>query len=527
MDSRLLKRLQEPDCYPNHSESVDLKQTHMSVICLAGDDVYKLKKPVRFPFADFSTAAKREHFCHQELRLNRRLCPKLYREVVPLYETPDGSWSFCRDAGEIVDHAVLMNRLPEDKMMDRLLEEDAVNPAQVRQLARIMVTFHQEADHGSKILELGDPSNLREAALDNFSETESVRGTIFDADLHEVLEKRTRAEFDRLLPRLRERAASGRVVEGHGDLHARNICLTDPPAIYDCIEFNPGFRCEDVAVENAFLAMDLIHRGHPELAREYIQTYLSESGDDEQELLLPPLISYRAMVRAKIAAFSAKDPDLDDDRRTHERESARHHLQLAAASLVGREKWLVISCGLPATGKTTLLKLLARRSGWLRLSSDLVRKELAGCEAGDELPERFYEPDFSDHTYAEMLSRAEDALKYGPVLLDANFGKAETRKRVLRLAGKTGVRVLMVWLEANERTIRQRLSERDQDADATSDADLKVYELLKAGFEPPSEEEGIPCLGVDGDDEVDHSLNAVLGHLLRSGSGGEATNPTE
>lgn len=525
MDSRLLKRLREPDCYPGHHESVDLKQTHMSVICLAGDDVYKLKKPVRFPFADFSTVEKREHFCHEELRLNRRLCPELYREVVPLYKTPDGSWSFCLHAGEIVDHAVLMYRLPAEKMMDRLLEEDAVNPARVRHLARIMVTFHQEADHGPKVLELGDPSNLREAALYNFSETESVRDTIFDAELHDVVEKRTRAEFDRLLPRLRERAGRGRIVDGHGDLHARNICLTDPPAIYDCIEFNPGLRCEDVTAENAFLAMDLIYRGHPELAHEYIRVYLSESGDEEQQLLLPALISYRAMVRAKIAAFSAKDPDLEDDRRNHERESARHHLQLAASSLVCREKWLVIGCGLPATGKTTLLERLARRSGWPCLSTDVIRKQLAGCDAGDELPERYYETDFSQRTYGEMISRAEDALKDGPVILDANFGKAETREKALHLAGKTGARVLIIWLRADEETIRQRLAERDQDADATSDADLKVYQLLKDRFEPPSDAEGIPFLQLDGDDEVDHSLNAVLAHLLRAESGGRMSNP--
>ena len=245
-------------------------------------------------------------------------------------------------------------------------------------LAHIMAQFHSTAALPDEAFIADAPQKLRSAILANFTVTEPYVGDALDPALHTALRNRAQFEFDLQLPILSRRSRTGLVVDGHGDLHARNICLDDPPVIFDCIEFNPSFRCGDVASENAFLVMDLIYRGHPELAREYLDAYIGQSGDEEQRRLMPLLVSYRAMVRSKVAALSMDDANLSEDERQHARESAVHHLQLAAAAAADYQPVLLILCGLPGSGKSYLSQALTRRAGWPVVSSDIVRKELAG-----------------------------------------------------------------------------------------------------------------------------------------------------
>ena len=193
MDPKLLARLEEPDCYPHSPSAIEIRQTHLSVVCLAGDFAYKLKKPIRFSFVDFSTPELREHFCREELRLNRRLCPDVYLDVVPLFRTADGSWSFRENAGEIEDHAVLMKRLPEELMMDRLLAQDDVSIEQTQEVARIVARFHQQTEPTAEALEAGSPANQLAAILDNFD----VAKEVFDPGLHEAVEKRAVSDAKR------------------------------------------------------------------------------------------------------------------------------------------------------------------------------------------------------------------------------------------------------------------------------------------------------------------------------------------
>ena len=506
MEPKLLARLREPDCYPETADQVEIRQTHLSVVCLVGDAAYKLKKPVQLPFVDFSTPELRERICHDELRLNRRLCPDIYRDVVPLFRTPNGSWSFRDHSGEVVDHAVCMRRLPEQLLMDRLLEEDAVSEAQVRDVARIMARFHQSTERTPEVLNAGSPESQRAAILDNFS----VCVDAFDPSLHQAVERRARRDLDRLLPVLVDRAKRGLIVDGHGDLHARNICLTDPPTIFDCIEFKPEFRCGDIAVENAFLVMDLIYRGHPELARSYLDAYVLESGDEEQRDLMPMFVSYRAMVRAKVAALTASDPDVNEDEQAHARKSAGRHLQLAAAVALGGDRLLLLACGLPGTGKSYLCQALARRSGWPIESSDPIRKQLAGVEPSERLPNEFYSRKFSTRAYDELIQRVGSHLGETSMIADANFPKAGLRNR----AAAAGGRPVIIWVTASDEVVFERLRARADDESSTSDADVAVYLKLKAAFEPPLESEGFPLIYIDGSDELDSSLNRLLAALL-------------
>lgn len=434
----------------------------------------------------------------------------MYRGVVPLFQTPDGSWSFRENAGEVVDHAVLMSRLPEQLLMERQLAKNAVSKAQVGEIARIVARFHRESRPTPEVLRAGSPENQRRAILDNFS----VNAGAFDPALHRAVERRARRDLDRLLPMLAERARRGLVVDGHGDLHARNICLTDPPTIFDCIEFNPEFRCGDVAAENSFMVMDLIYRGRPELAGAYLDSYVFDSGDEEQRQLMPMLVSYRAMVRAKVSALAAADADIDDSERAHARESAARHLQLAAAAALSGDRILLIGCGLPGAGKSHLCQALAERSGWPAVSSDRVRKELAGTEPGDRLPADFYSPEFSERTYNEVIRRACANLAQTCAIADANFPSSDLRARAAAAGRDLGARPIVLWAKAPESVVLERLDARAKDDSAASDADVKVYRKLKASFEPPVSSEELPVIEIDGSGQVDGNLNRLLTALL-------------
>jgi len=521
-----IETLKQPGIFPERPDEVEIIQTHLSIVCLAGQRVYKLEKSIELPFADFSSLEKRRAFCEEELRLNRRLCPEIYLEVVPLVETPDGGLRFVsgeEDAGggedgETVDFAVRMARMPADRMLDVLLEEDAVSGDEIRGIARRMVEFHREARHDEEVADLGSPEKLRQFALANFEETRSMAGDVFPAPLHEALERRTAADFDRFGPLLKERADAGLVVDGHGDLHARNICMTDPVAIYDCIEFNPGFRCGDVANEHAFLVMDLRFRGHPELARVYLDAVVEGSGDEDVRRLMPMLVRYRAMIRAKVSAIAAGESEMPEEDRRESASTAKQYLRLAGAAAVEEDAptWIAF-CGLPATGKSTLARALAEASGetWPILSSDPIRKELADVPPDARLPESCYTPEFSRRTYDELYHRAEFAAEKTPlILLDANFRTREERSHAREAAQRCGARLVVVETTADESVIHSRLESRADDPGATSDADLAVYEKLKDEFEAPEEGEADRVARVDANGDPDSVAEEALARLI-------------
>lgn len=517
MSPDLLLRLSDPSCFPGSPASVEIRQTHLSVVCLAGPEVYKLKKPVRFSFVDFSTADLRRHFCEEEVRLNRRLCPEVYLGVVPLYQDPDGLWSFRPSPGAVVvDHAVHMRRLPEERLLSNLLEHGSVAPSDVVRLAGIMARFHQASPRDAATLAAGGPESKIDAILGNFEAIESLADTMFPGPLHPALERHVRREVDGLRPILQRRLEEGRVVDGHGDLHARNIFLTEPPVIFDCIEFRPQFRCGDVATENAFLVMDLIHRGRPDLAKAYLDAYIEQTGDTGQRALMPALVSYRAMVRAKVGALAASSPDLSAPERAAEAREARRYLQLAAAAAVSSPPWLVVACGLPAAGKSWLLRALSARTGWPRLATDHIRKELAGVAPESVLGEAFYSPEANERTYQELFRRAREALDHGLcVLLDANFRSRASRAEACKVARAAGARPILIWVRAPEPVTRSRLEARDEEPETSvSDAGTQVYEKLRDSFEAPDEREGMVLVELDGSDDAEANIDRILTRTL-------------
>ncbi|HEX6812226.1 MAG TPA: AAA family ATPase [Planctomycetota bacterium] len=487
----LLASLRDPACFPHWPDEVQIVQTHLSVVCLAGDRVYKLKKAVLLPFADFSTLRARRSMCREEVRLNRRLCPDTYLGTASLRRGTAGL-RFAElgddDGPDDIDVAVVMQRLPGERMLDVLVRDGHAKRSEIEQLARHMAAFHTGTERGPHVLAAGDPDRLVAFAAANFTELRAMQDHGLPAPLLERLAAASAADFARILPALRRRAAAGFVVDGHGDLHARNICMTDPPAVYDCIEFEPAFRCGDVATENAFLAMDLRHRGAPDLAAAYVRAYVEASGDREMESLLPVLCCYRAMVRAKVATLAAAVPELLPSDRAGARGSAMRHLLLGSAfAIETRGPWWVVVCGPPASGKSRLCTTLAGVAHWPHFQTDVVRKELAGLSPDQHAGAEHYTAEFSRRTYAELFARASACTRAGApvVLLDGNFPTPAHRADALAGATSLGARLAIAFVDVDAATAALRAARRQQEPANVSDAGPEQVAALRARFVPP------------------------------------------
>lgn len=301
----LVRDLADPAAYPGRVERVETRATHVSWLFFAGDRVYKVKKPVRFPFVDFSTPELRKHFCEEEVRLNRRLVQGVHLGVVPIVRGADGRHRIG-GAGTTVEHAVLMRRLPAERMLDGLLEHGVLDNALLERLAGVLLAFHRAADAGPEVARHGSPEAVRRNVLGNLEELAAFAGAgaaALSPALHAFLLARARTFLDEHATLLARRVAEGRVRDGHGDLHAENVCALEDGtfAIYDCIEFNPALRAGDVACDLAFLLMDLEQRGYPGFAGYLAHRYAEGAADLEFHTLLPFYKGYRACVRAKVA----------------------------------------------------------------------------------------------------------------------------------------------------------------------------------------------------------------------------------
>lgn len=517
----LIDELREPTCYPHETGDVRIVQTHLSVVCLAGSLVYKLKKAVTLPFVDFAPLAARRRACRDEVRLNRRLCPDTYLGTAALRHTA-GGLAFAAtgdDEGpDDIDVAVVMRRLPQERMLDELLRHGGVTAPEIEALARLVAAFHAGAARGPEVLAAGDPDRLVAFARANFTELAARSDHGLSPVLLEALARASDADFARILPALRRRAASGHVVDGHGDLHARNVCMTVPPTIYDCIEFEPAFRCGDVATEVAFLAMDLRHRGAPDLAAAFVGAYVAASGDREVPALLPTLCGYRAMVRAKVASLVAAEPELREADRDGAARSARAHLLLAGAfAAEPRGPWWLVVCGPPASGKSWLCRHLAAAVAWPHVATDVVRKRLAGLTPTASAHPEHYTAEFSRRTYAALLDDAAAATRRGAgaVLLDGNFPTAAHRAQAAAAAAAAGTRPLFVFVDVDAATAAARARGRTGDPTNVSDAGAGVAARLRARFVPPGAGEGLDVLNLDGARPADELAAEVVTVLLQ------------
>ena len=322
-----LQALLRPECYDHPTPDLRLVQTHISLVILAGDFVYKFKKPVNFGFLDFSDLEKRRVCCGQEVLLNRRLCPDIYLGVVEVTEEP-GGWAL-NGTGPVVEYGVRMRRMPEDRMMSNLIKAGALNAGHIDALVGVLADFYRQAETGESIRRFGTAEAVAVNVLENFEQTQAFIGQgALTQEQFDAISTSARAVLAQ--PELFQRRIDGGWIRDcHGDLYSANICLADRVYVYDCIEFNERFRFGDVAADVAFLAMDLDFHGLEELSRYFIDRFVQATGDAGLSGMLPFYACYRAYVRGKIGLFTAADPAVDAAVRAECLASAGRYFQLA------------------------------------------------------------------------------------------------------------------------------------------------------------------------------------------------------
>ena len=304
----MIEELLDPAALPDRTTTVRLVQTHISSVLVADEFVYKVKKPVNFGFLDFSTLEKREFYCHQEVRLNQRLSKDIYLGVLPVFQEGE-RFRIGGNGGRVVDYAVKMRRIPEEKLMKAMFREGRVTKESLNAVARLLARFHAEAERSEEIDAFGKPESFKINTDENFAQTEKYVGVTLRKEDFVALRRWTEEFYARNKPDFEERIAKGKIRDCHGDLHMEHICLSDPVAVIDCIEFNERFRYSDTISDIAFLLMDLEYHGGKDLASHLWEVYASESGDRDVGDLLTFYKVYRAYVRGKVISFR-----LDDDR---------------------------------------------------------------------------------------------------------------------------------------------------------------------------------------------------------------------
>ena len=446
------------------AERVD---THAAIVLLAGERAYKLKRPVRYSFLDFTALAAREAALRHELALNRRTAPELYVRVLPVTAGPDGGL-VLDGKGTPVEWLLEMRRFPADAQLDRIAAAGGLRPELVDALADVIAKAQAEAPPRP---DQGGAAAMRVVAEGNAEDLRAAVPEVFAADGVDALVASTRERLASIAGLLDRRRAHGLVRHCHGDLHLANIVLLgDRPTLFDCIEFDDAIACIDVLYDLAFLIMDLIEKGHPEAACRLLNRWLERTGDHGGLSLLPLFLSLRAVIRAKVLGLAVTQGAGTDPA------DACRYLALGHAFLNPPAPFLVAIGGQSGTGKTTLARAVAHRigaaPGAVILRSDVIRKGRFGREPTDRLPPEAYVPAVSRQVFAAIAERAAECLTAGhAVIADAVYGTPEQRAGIAAAAARCGVPFLGVWLEAPQATCAARVTARTGDA---SDADAAV-----------------------------------------------------
>ncbi|HUB42731.1 MAG TPA: AAA family ATPase [Streptosporangiaceae bacterium] len=458
-------------------------ETHSAAVYFAGDRAYKLKKPVKTSFLDFTTARARAAACQRETELNRRFAPDVYLGVGEL-RLP---------AADTSEPLVVMRRMPAARRLTHMVRAGQPVGGALREVARQLAVQHAAAQRGDEITRQGSRTALLGRWRDNLAEIRQVTAGA-ELDVTEIgrLAERFLAGRE---PLLADRMQAGRIVDGHGDLLADDIfCLDDGARILDCLEFDDRLRWLDGLDDASFLAMDLDRLGRPDLAEQFIDWYAEFTADPAPASLRHHYVAYRALVRAKVGCIRAsQDQPQAMCAAAQLADLTLRHLRAAAVTLT-------LVGGPPGTGKTVLSGQIAARLGCVVLGSDTVRKELAGLPPRQHAAAAYnaglYSPAWTQHTYDELLSRARELLAHGEsVILDASWTSAAQRAAAVKLALAASADVVQLRCEAPADLAVRRLLQRTGD---TSDAQPDVAERLRAEADPWPDATPIDTSGLDG-----------------------------
>ncbi len=477
---------------------VETVETHVSTLAFTPDGlVHKRKKHVRFAFVDQSTAELREALCHREVELNRQFSPDVYVDVEEIVDA----------GGLVVDHAVLMHRMPAERRLATLVRQKRDVLPCLDSVAQIVAAHHSRAARSAEINAVASPESIAQLWDQNLHEMSAFVPAVLDpADLQTVgeLAHRYLEGRDRLLL---QRIDQDLIADGHGDLLADDIfCLSDGPRILDCLEFDDKLRWGDVLLDIGFLAMDLEHIGRPDLARYVLDRYELCSGLVQPRSLEHHYIGYRALVRAKVSCLKGSPSD---------RAEALDYIDLCQRHLLDGRVQLVLVGGLPGTGKTTLATGLADRLACSLLRSDEVRKELVGLGPLDHRPsaygEALYAAPMKERTYRAIFDTARRHLELGDsVVVDASFSDARWRAVAREVAADCSADLTELLCMLSGAVAQQRLLARARRGGDASDADPAIAEIMSRHFDPWPD-----AIPVDTAEPADNAVESAFDHLSR------------
>lgn len=467
----LIEQMLQPGFYSHAvTEPIQLIQTHVSYVLLTGQYAYKLKKPVNFGFLDFSTLEKRQHFCHEEFRLNQRGASELYLEVLPV--TLVGEQYHLGGTDNVVEYVLKMVQFPQEALFSTLFEQGKLNEALLEELGQVVAEYHAKTETNDYIQSFGEVPQVRAAFDENWEQSEKYIGSPqTQAQFDE-----TKAYSDRFFAQKQElfksRIKNNYIRECHGDLHLRNICLwQDKIFLFDCIEFNEPFRFVDVMFDIAYAVMDFEGQQRQDLSNAYLNTYVEQTGDWEGLEVLPIYLIRQSYVRAKVTSFLLDDPSVPVAIKEEATKTAAAYYKLAWEYTKPKQGKLILMSGLSGSGKSTTARYLARQLNAIQIRSDAVRKHLGGIPLGERGGDDLYRPEMTQKTYARLLNLGILLANQGyTVILDAKYDKQHLRLEAIAQAEKHQIPLQIIHCTAPLEVVQERLVNRIGDiADATVD----------------------------------------------------------
>jgi uncharacterized protein len=484
----LVEAMLDPSFYPHAPSSVELRDTHISWVFLAGELAYKVKKPVSFPFLDYGSPERRHQMCREEVRLNRRLAPEIYLNVVGIGRSGDRYSLTSEDDPAAIEFAVEMRRVEEDRSLAALVARGELEPAHIADVARRIARFHAEAPIASPD---GPVETLVAALEENLSTLREAGADVLAGRRFDAMECFTRSFLDARRDELEGRAKEGMVRDCHGDLRAEHVIVPaeDGIYVYDCVEFDPALRRIDVAADLAFLVMDLSHLGAEVFSFSLVEAYRRAGGDPGDDALLSFFASYRAWVRAKIASLRSLELAAADPERQRQHAEADEFLRLGHRfAWRSRRPLVLVLCGVAGSGKTTLARELAPLSGFPHVSSDVIRKRLAGIAISECGGAELYSSESTMRTYRALGEAAREGVqRRGAVIVDATFHRRSERAAFRSGMGDVSARILFVECRAAPNVLLARVRERERERGRVSDADAAVLQRQLAELEPLAE----------------------------------------
>jgi uncharacterized protein len=504
----LIRQMLQPGFYSHPvQEPIQLQQTHISFILLTGEYAYKVKKSVSFGFLDFTTLENRQHFCQEELRLNRRLSPELYLAVLPIVEDA-GQYHIETSnltSNAVVDYTVQMRQFPQGALLSHLFEQSKLTAAMMQELGTLVAQFHARAEIDVDMQGYGSLAAIQKVATSNYAISEAfIEGAGTDRSFTQTLQQYNETQqftnqfFTQHSDWFVQRQVEGKIRDCHGDLHLNNICFyLDKIHIFDCIEFNPAFRTIDVIYDVAFLVMDLEFQGRADLANLFLNTYLEQTGDYWGAALLPLYLSMRAYIRGNVNSLSLKDSAISNVDKAGFLQRGKAYYRLAWEYTQRSQGRLLLMSGLSGSGKSSIARQLAQRANALHLRSDAVRKHLSSTplfqrgDTNDTFGSGIYTPEMTAKTYGYLLELGLFLAEQGwTVILDAKYDRHSLRQAALAAATAAQLPIHFVQCTAPVSVLRDRLQKRTGDiADATAemlDDQIKNAEPLTGVEEPIS-----------------------------------------